>query len=59
MKIYNIIFRNGESISLQGDVIRDDKMILYLWKGEKMVAAFSWDAIAGFTITEGAENDKE
>lgn len=53
MKRYNIMFRNGDGVSLKADVLRDDKMFVFLWKNEKMIAAFSWDAIVGFTITEG------
>ena len=58
MKRYNIMFRNGDGVSLKADVLRDDKMFVFLWKNEKMIAAFSWDAIVGFTITEEVGDEK-
>ena len=57
MKRYNIMFRNGDGVTIEGDEIQNDDGYLKIWGrkpsgGTKVVAVFSWDAICGFIIEE-------
>jgi len=49
---YNIMFRNGDGVTLKADSHKIDQNQLVLWNGMNLVAVFSWEAIVGFTITE-------
>lgn len=61
MKTYNIMFRNGDGVTIEGDVFQNDEGYLRIWRSnpvvprEKksvLVAVFSWEAICGFIIEE-------
>lgn len=55
MKTYNIMFRNGDGISIHCKEHTIDERFLTLWGERSVVAKFSWAAIIGFTITEDEE----
>ena len=61
MKRYNIMFRNGDGVTIEGDIFQNDDGYLRIWRSTPvengeiksvLVAVFSWDAICGFIIEE-------
>ena len=55
MKRYNIMFRNGDGISIHCKEHTIDEHFLTLWGERSVVAKFHWGAIVGFTITEDGD----
>ena len=61
MKRFNIMFRNGDGVTIEGDIFQNDESYLRIWRSNPvangevksvLVAVFSWDAICGFIIEE-------
>ena len=52
MKIFNVMFRNGDGVSLRGKAARSDGKELIIVDDRRVIAVFFWEAIVGFVIKE-------
>ena len=52
MKRYNIMFRNGDGVSLTAIAHNSDGQYLKICDAKGILAVFSWEAIVGFVVKE-------
>lgn len=59
---YNIMFRNGDGVTLEGNSHQTDENYLRIFGDGKhcmkLTAVFSWDAIVGFVIKEDSDGKR-